>query len=269
MWYIHFQIISWLRTVSAYEGENSLLSITVRSAIAWCDGYTVPLVNTQTFQHMHAARMWRKIYQIFRAFMTRHGDFKLNLPPFNSKISYERVTKATHPRQGMKNNQIIPFSFSVSWCHWRDGCQYRYPLKFAAWQFPEGKLHNSKCLHANNISFWRRRRAIRSCGISWAIHSLACLKVWQLTELPLPYSVSRILYDDDDEENLNKLKKVRFCCLWIIYEHFSASCFHILSDDPWHEILTAKYLKKPNLFMLKVVVDKHLGNEFLTASFSL
>lgn len=40
-------MISWLRTVSTYEGENSLLGITVRSAIAWCDGYTVPLVSLQ------------------------------------------------------------------------------------------------------------------------------------------------------------------------------------------------------------------------------
>lgn len=34
----------WLRTVSDHEGENSLLGCTVRSAIACCDGYTVPLL---------------------------------------------------------------------------------------------------------------------------------------------------------------------------------------------------------------------------------
>ncbi|KAG5678699.1 hypothetical protein PVAND_008347 [Polypedilum vanderplanki] len=39
------QLISWLRTVSTYEGENSLLGITVQSAIAWCDGLSgVPLL---------------------------------------------------------------------------------------------------------------------------------------------------------------------------------------------------------------------------------
>ncbi|XP_063698417.1 protein qui-1 isoform X2 [Culicoides brevitarsis] len=38
------QIILWLRTVSDHEGENSLLGCTVKSAIACCDGYTVPLL---------------------------------------------------------------------------------------------------------------------------------------------------------------------------------------------------------------------------------
>lgn len=41
---LHLQLISWLRTVSDLEVENSLLSVTVRSATAWCDGYTVPLL---------------------------------------------------------------------------------------------------------------------------------------------------------------------------------------------------------------------------------
>uniref|UniRef100_A0A1L8DGI8 Putative wd40-repeat-containing subunit of the 18s rrna processing complex n=1 Tax=Nyssomyia neivai TaxID=330878 RepID=A0A1L8DGI8_9DIPT len=39
------QLISWLRPISEHdENDNSLLSITVRSATAWCDGYTVPLL---------------------------------------------------------------------------------------------------------------------------------------------------------------------------------------------------------------------------------
>ncbi|XP_037046627.1 uncharacterized protein LOC119081650 [Bradysia coprophila] len=39
------QLISWLRPISDHdENDNSLLSITVRSATAWCDGYTVPLL---------------------------------------------------------------------------------------------------------------------------------------------------------------------------------------------------------------------------------
>ncbi|XP_055702272.1 protein qui-1 [Phlebotomus papatasi] len=39
------QVISWLRPISEHdENDNSLLSITVRSATAWCDGYTVPLL---------------------------------------------------------------------------------------------------------------------------------------------------------------------------------------------------------------------------------
>ena len=40
-----FQIIAWLRPISEHdENDDSLLSITVRSATAWCDGYTVPLL---------------------------------------------------------------------------------------------------------------------------------------------------------------------------------------------------------------------------------
>ncbi|XP_037948244.1 NACHT and WD repeat domain-containing protein 2-like isoform X2 [Teleopsis dalmanni] len=39
------QLISWLRPISEHdENDNSLLSITVRSATAWCDGYAVPLL---------------------------------------------------------------------------------------------------------------------------------------------------------------------------------------------------------------------------------
>lgn len=39
------QLISWLRPISEHdENDTSLLSITVRSATAWCDGYTVPLL---------------------------------------------------------------------------------------------------------------------------------------------------------------------------------------------------------------------------------
>ena len=37
-------MILWLKTVSDHEHENSLLGLTVRSATAWCDGYTVPLL---------------------------------------------------------------------------------------------------------------------------------------------------------------------------------------------------------------------------------
>lgn len=40
-----WQLISWLRPISEHaDNDNSLLSITVRSATAWCDGYTVPLL---------------------------------------------------------------------------------------------------------------------------------------------------------------------------------------------------------------------------------
>lgn len=43
------QLISWLRPISEHaENDNSLLSITVRSATAWCDGYTVPLLVPMT-----------------------------------------------------------------------------------------------------------------------------------------------------------------------------------------------------------------------------
>ncbi|XP_055387023.1 protein qui-1 isoform X2 [Condylostylus longicornis] len=39
------QLISWLRPINEHdENDNSILSITVRSATAWCDGYTVPLL---------------------------------------------------------------------------------------------------------------------------------------------------------------------------------------------------------------------------------
>ncbi|XP_053677511.1 protein qui-1 [Anopheles nili] len=38
------QLISWLKSVSAHEGPQALLSVTVQSATAWCDGYTVPLL---------------------------------------------------------------------------------------------------------------------------------------------------------------------------------------------------------------------------------
>lgn len=42
---VSFQLISWLRPISEHdENDTSLLSITVRSATAWCDGYTVPLL---------------------------------------------------------------------------------------------------------------------------------------------------------------------------------------------------------------------------------
>lgn len=42
---LFLQLISWLRPISEHdENDNSLLSITVRSATAWCDGYTVPLL---------------------------------------------------------------------------------------------------------------------------------------------------------------------------------------------------------------------------------
>uniref|UniRef100_A0A182J649 WD_REPEATS_REGION domain-containing protein n=1 Tax=Anopheles atroparvus TaxID=41427 RepID=A0A182J649_ANOAO len=37
-------LISWLKSVSAHEGPQALLSVTVQSATAWCDGYTVPLL---------------------------------------------------------------------------------------------------------------------------------------------------------------------------------------------------------------------------------
>lgn len=38
-------MISWLCPISEHdENDNSLLSLTVRSATAWCDGYTVPLL---------------------------------------------------------------------------------------------------------------------------------------------------------------------------------------------------------------------------------
>ncbi|XP_037926913.1 NACHT domain- and WD repeat-containing protein 1 isoform X3 [Hermetia illucens] len=43
------QLISWLRPINEHdENDNSLLSITVRSATAWCDGYTVPLLVPMT-----------------------------------------------------------------------------------------------------------------------------------------------------------------------------------------------------------------------------
>ncbi|XP_046810063.1 protein qui-1 [Lucilia cuprina] len=39
------QLIAWLRPISEHdENDTSLLSMTVRSATAWCDGYTVPLL---------------------------------------------------------------------------------------------------------------------------------------------------------------------------------------------------------------------------------
>ncbi|XP_038117714.1 uncharacterized protein LOC6033549 isoform X2 [Culex quinquefasciatus] len=38
------QLISWLKSVAAHEGPQALLSVTVQSATAWCDGYTVPLL---------------------------------------------------------------------------------------------------------------------------------------------------------------------------------------------------------------------------------
>uniref|UniRef100_A0A182JV88 WD_REPEATS_REGION domain-containing protein n=1 Tax=Anopheles christyi TaxID=43041 RepID=A0A182JV88_9DIPT len=38
------QLISWLKSVSAHEGPQALLSVTVQSATAWCDGYAVPLL---------------------------------------------------------------------------------------------------------------------------------------------------------------------------------------------------------------------------------
>lgn len=39
------QLIAWLRPLMEHdEHDESLLSITVRSATAWCDGYTVPLL---------------------------------------------------------------------------------------------------------------------------------------------------------------------------------------------------------------------------------
>lgn len=39
------QLIAWLRPLMEHdEHDDSLLSITVRSATAWCDGYTVPLL---------------------------------------------------------------------------------------------------------------------------------------------------------------------------------------------------------------------------------
>ncbi|XP_017838402.1 NACHT domain- and WD repeat-containing protein 1 isoform X2 [Drosophila busckii] len=39
------QLISWLRPISEHDDDdNSLLSLTVRSATAWCDGYAVPLL---------------------------------------------------------------------------------------------------------------------------------------------------------------------------------------------------------------------------------
>ncbi|XP_033234767.1 NACHT domain- and WD repeat-containing protein 1 isoform X1 [Drosophila pseudoobscura] len=39
------QLISWLRPISEHDDDdNSLLSMTVRSATAWCDGYAVPLL---------------------------------------------------------------------------------------------------------------------------------------------------------------------------------------------------------------------------------
>lgn len=45
IFFAYQQLISWLRPISEHdENDNSLLSITVRSATAWCDGYTVPLL---------------------------------------------------------------------------------------------------------------------------------------------------------------------------------------------------------------------------------
>lgn len=41
---LYLQLISWLKSVSAHEGPQALLSVTVQSATAWCDGYTVPLL---------------------------------------------------------------------------------------------------------------------------------------------------------------------------------------------------------------------------------
>nr|XP_043066337.1 uncharacterized protein LOC108122468 isoform X3 [Drosophila bipectinata] len=39
------QLISWLRPIGEHDDDdNSLLSMTVRSATAWCDGYAVPLL---------------------------------------------------------------------------------------------------------------------------------------------------------------------------------------------------------------------------------
>ncbi|EDW85717.1 uncharacterized protein Dwil_GK23222 [Drosophila willistoni] len=39
------QLISWLRPIAEHDDDdNSLLSMTVRSATAWCDGYAVPLL---------------------------------------------------------------------------------------------------------------------------------------------------------------------------------------------------------------------------------
>lgn len=38
-------MIAWLKPISEHDdNDNSLLSLTVRSATAWCDGYTVPLL---------------------------------------------------------------------------------------------------------------------------------------------------------------------------------------------------------------------------------
>lgn len=38
-------MICWLRPISEHkDDDNSLLSVTVRSATAWCDGHTVPLL---------------------------------------------------------------------------------------------------------------------------------------------------------------------------------------------------------------------------------
>lgn len=41
---IYFQIICWLRPISDHDFDNSILGNTVRSATAWCDGHTVPLL---------------------------------------------------------------------------------------------------------------------------------------------------------------------------------------------------------------------------------
>ncbi|XP_055611687.1 protein qui-1 isoform X2 [Uranotaenia lowii] len=38
------QLISWLKSVADNEGPQALLGVTVQSATAWCDGYTVPLL---------------------------------------------------------------------------------------------------------------------------------------------------------------------------------------------------------------------------------
>ncbi|XP_030246906.1 NACHT domain- and WD repeat-containing protein 1 isoform X2 [Drosophila navojoa] len=39
------QLVSWLRPIGEHDDDdNSLLSMTVRSATAWCDGYAVPLL---------------------------------------------------------------------------------------------------------------------------------------------------------------------------------------------------------------------------------
>lgn len=56
-----FQLLSWLRPISEHdENDNSLLSITVRSATAWCDGYTVPLL---VFIINNSIKMQIKFYE--------------------------------------------------------------------------------------------------------------------------------------------------------------------------------------------------------------